>query len=55
MTGTSEYSGSANNQNQPMPFPGSQGRDGKSFQLPIYPKTTGNLYDRHQSMAITRR
>ena len=44
-----------NSLNQPMLVPGSQGRDRKFFELPIYPKTTGNLYDRHQSMAITRR
>lgn len=37
-----------------MLFPGSQGRDGKFFYLLTYPKTTGNLYDRRQSMAITR-
>jgi hypothetical protein len=28
-----------------MPFPGSQGRDGKFFELLNYPKFTGSPYD----------
>ena len=44
-----------NSLNQPMLVPGSQGRDRKFFELPIYPKMTGSPYDMYLSMAPSRR